>query len=104
MMARYGFLYKSHIIAHALCCISIIRPLDRRRKTISEIMLSLFPKRQILDSSKLIGFADDNFKFEENGRKFSKWVENTVWEKENLIVTSNDVFKELVLQTRKNKG
>ena len=23
-------------------------------------------------------FADDNFKFEENGRKLSKWVENTV--------------------------
>ena len=31
-----------------------------------------FPKRQILDSSKL------NFKFEENDRKFSKCVENTV--------------------------
>ena len=24
------------------------------------------------------GFADDNFKFYENGRKLSKWVENTV--------------------------
>ena len=23
-------------------------------------------------------FADDNFKFDENGRKISKWVENTV--------------------------
>ena len=22
--------------------------------------------------------ADDNFRFDENGRKFSKWVENTV--------------------------
>ena len=30
------------------------------------------------DSSKLKEFADDNFKFDENGRKFSKWVENTV--------------------------
>ena len=30
-----------------------------------------FPKQQILDSSKLKDFADDNFKFEENGRKFS---------------------------------
>ena len=37
-----------------------------------------FPKRQILDSSKLEDFADDNFKFEENGRKLSRWVENTV--------------------------
>ena len=28
--------------------------------------------------SKLKEFADDNFKFDENGRKLSKWVENTV--------------------------
>ena len=35
-------------------------------------------RRQILDSSKLKGFADDNFKFDENGRKLSKQVENTV--------------------------
>ena len=33
---------------------------------------------KILDSSKLKEFADDNFKFDENGRKLSKWVENTV--------------------------
>ena len=26
-----------------------------------------FPKREILDSSKLNEFADDNFKFDENG-------------------------------------
>ena len=32
-------------------------------------------RRQILDSSKLKDFADDNF---ENGRKLSKWVENIV--------------------------
>ena len=37
-----------------------------------------FPKRQILHSTKLKEFADDNFKFDENGRKFSKTVENTV--------------------------
>ena len=35
-------------------------------------------RRQILDSSKLKEFADDNFKFDENGRKLSKQVENTV--------------------------
>ena len=35
-------------------------------------------RRQILDSSKLKQFADDNFKFDENGRKLSKQVENTV--------------------------
>ena len=36
-----------------------------------------FPKQQILDSSKVKEFADDNFKFDENGGKFSKRVENT---------------------------
>ena len=30
------------------------------------------------DPSKLKEFADDNFKMDENGRKFSKQVENTV--------------------------
>ena len=38
----------------------------------------LFPKRQSLDSSKLKESGDDNFKFDENGRKFSKLVEKTV--------------------------
>ena len=37
-----------------------------------------FPKRQILDASKLKEFADDNFKFDENVRMFSKRIENTV--------------------------
>ena len=61
-----------------------------------------------LDSSKLKEFADDNFKFDENGRKFSKRLENTVG-KEKLPVMSNfsfsySVFKRLVLQTHKNQG
>ena len=52
----------------------------------------------ILDSSKLKEFADDNFKFYENGRKFSKW-----------LVTSNfsfsqSIFRRLVLQTHKIQG
>ena len=34
------------------------------------------------DSSKLKEFADDHFKFDENGRKSSKRVENTVKEGE----------------------
>ena len=53
-------------------------------------------------------FADDNFEFDEIGRKFFKRVENIVG-KEKLFVTSNfsfscSVFKRLVLQTRKNQG
>ena len=35
-----------------------------------------FPKGRILDPSKLKQFANDNFKFDENGRKFFKWLEN----------------------------
>ena len=37
-----------------------------------------FTRRQILDSSKQKEFADDNLKFDKNGRRLSKWVENTV--------------------------
>ena len=37
-----------------------------------------FPNDKILDSSKLKGFADDNFELDDNGRKFSKRVENTM--------------------------
>ena len=31
-----------------------------------------FPKQKILDFSKLKELAEDNFKFDENGGKFSK--------------------------------
>ena len=31
-----------------------------------------------MESSKLVVLADDNFKLDKNGRKLSKWVENTV--------------------------
>ena len=53
-----------------------------------------------LDSSKLKEFADDNFNFDENSRKFSKRVENTVGKGE----ISRSVFNRLVLQTRKKQG
>ena len=33
-------------------------------------------------SSKLKEFSDDNFKFDENDRKLSQWVENTVAKEE----------------------
>ena len=41
-------------------------------------LFNIFPKRRVLDTSKLKEFADDNFKFDENGRKLFKRVENTV--------------------------
>ena len=37
-----------------------------------------FPEWQILHSSKFKEFADDIFKFDDNGGNFSKRVENTV--------------------------
>ena len=40
--------------------------------------IHVLTRRQILDSSKLKEFADDNFKFDKNGRKLHKLVENTV--------------------------
>ena len=40
--------------------------------------LTIFPKQKTLVSSKLKEFADKNFKFDENGRTFSKQVENTL--------------------------
>ena len=76
------------------------------------LFLLTFPRRQILDSFKLKEFADDNFKFDENGRKFSRRVENTVGKGEIAhykLVMSNfsfslTVFKRLVLQTHENQG
>ena len=41
-------------------------------------VINPLPDDKILDWSKLKKSADDNFKFDENSRKFSKWVENTV--------------------------
>ena len=54
-------------------------------------------------------FADDNFKVDENGRKFSKWIENTVGKEEiaryeQFLLFYHSVFKKLVLQTHKNQG
>ena len=44
-----------------------------------ESFLNLLPDDKFLDSSKLREFADDNFKFDENGKTLSKRVEkNTV--------------------------
>ena len=67
----------------------------------------LFQIWRIFSSPK--DFAEENFKFDENGEKFSKSVEKTPRNKEKLLATSNfsffhSVFKRLVLQTHKNKS
>ena len=55
---------------------NIFYPIEDKLCFLSHIQT--FPKRQILDASKLKEFADNNFKFDENGRKFSKSIENIV--------------------------
>ena len=50
---------------------------------IDAIGTQLFLKQQILDSSKLKEFADDNFKLDENGTKSFKQAENSVGKKRN---------------------
>ena len=62
----------------------------------------------MLDSSKLKDFADDNFKFDENGRKFLNQIESPVGKGEiaryEQFSFSHSVFKILVPQTRKKPG
>ena len=43
-----------------------------------KVLVNPFPNDKFLYSSKLKEFADNNFKFDENGRKFYKTGENTV--------------------------
>ena len=45
-------------------------------------------------------FADDNFRYDENGRKFSKRVENAVGKGKIAISPFPTVFKRLVSQGR----
>ena len=47
-----------------------------------QIIFNPLPDNKILDWSKLKEFAADNFKFDEIGRKLSKWVEDTVGKRE----------------------
>ena len=63
---------------------------------------------QILDSSKLKEFTDDNFKLEGNGGDFSKQVENTVEKGEiahyKQFLLFPHCYKKSVLQTCKKQG
>ena len=53
-------------------------------------------------------FADDSFKFDENGRKFTQMPIEILLAKKKLLLTSNiffpSVFKRLKLQTHKTRG
>ena len=62
---------------------------DKSWDCVTELTIT---RRQILDSSKLKEFADDNFKFDENGSKLSKRVENVVGKEEIAISPFPTVF------------
>ena len=53
-------------------------------------------------------FADDNFRFDENGQKFSKWVKNTVGKGEiaryKQFILFPRCFQRHLIQTGKNLG
>ena len=55
--------------------------------------------RQIVDSPKLKEFTDDNFKFDEKGRKYFKWVENTVEKGEIARYEHFRLFPQCFLKT-----
>ena len=57
------------------------------------------PLSQILNPSKLKEFADDNFKFDENDRKFPKWIENTVGKGEIARYEQFLLFPQCFLKT-----
>ena len=59
---------------------------------IQQNMLSTITRRQILDPSKLKDFADDNFEFDEHGRKLSRQVENNKLKRRNCSLRAISPF------------
>ena len=57
---------------------SILMHKDNLNFLLQNSRFNPLPDDKFLDSSKLKELTDDNFKFDENGRKLSKQVENTV--------------------------
>ena len=64
-----------------------------------DIQSSPFPKRQISDTSKLKEFADGNFKFNEDGTKFSRWVKNMVGKREIAHYEQIHLFQQCFRKT-----
>ena len=63
------------------------------------IILNPFPNDNILEWSKLKGFADDNFEFDENGRKFSKRVEKHCGERRYCLLQAISPFPTMFSKT-----
>ena len=66
-----------------------------------KIFLQVLLTLSQMTNFRLKEFADDNFKFVENGGKLSEQIENTVTSNFSFF---HSVFKRLVLPTHKNQG
>ena len=75
---------------------------EKESRLVTSRFLTL-PKRQIFDASKLKYFADDNSKFDENYKTFSKWVESSAGKGE-ISPFPTEFSKHLSCMTRKNQG
>ena len=62
-------------------------------------LFNSLPKDKFQEWSKLKKFADNNFEFDENGRKFSKRVENTVGQGEIAYYKQFLLFPQYFLKT-----
>ena len=69
---------RSKIRLHFVCSLILISFVCKHCIKLFKHFFNPLSDDKILDWSKLKQFADDNFKFDENSRKFSKRVENTV--------------------------
>ena len=71
-------------------------------------MLNPFPNNKIKTLPNCNKFADNNFNFNGNGRKFFQQIENTVGKGEfaryEKFLLFPQCFKRLIPQTRKNQG
>ena len=58
--------------------------------------MNSFPNNKILDSSKLKDFADDNFKFDENGILFFQMVRKHCGKKRNSSLRAISPFPTVI--------
>ena len=65
---------------------------------LTDCMYLLFPKRQILDYSKLKAFADGNFEFDKNDKNKNKRVENTAGKGEIALQEQFLLFQQCFLK------
>ena len=73
------------MFSKAVCCSCV-------KTSIYGVKGKVFPKRQIVDSSKLKEFADDNFELNENGRKISKMSRKHLGKRRNCSLRAISPF------------